>query len=252
LRELLPEGFAFDPGNKGLRAIQFGSAADRRVADEHEKDSIAKRAGFADAGALERAKRFAALPEEEQEKFFAELEKAAKAAIPDREPANPQQRARNVTEQAEDAPDKESEIRSRSVSVGREDVKVEAEQYLRQHYRNTDGEMTCQICKGPLPFKLDDGSEFFETVEFLPELRKRHFQNYLALCPNHSAMYRHANGSKEIVRDLVENLNGNELEVVLAQQDMTIYLSKVHVIDIKAVLAAEASLPPGAEDEVAA
>jgi hypothetical protein len=107
--------------------------------------------------------------------------------------------------------------------------------------------MTCQICKGPLPFKLDDGSEFFETVEFLPGLRKRHFQNYLALCPNHSAMYRHANASNDIICEMVENLTGNELEVVLAQRDMTIYLSTVHAIDIKAVLATEANFP--AEDE---
>jgi hypothetical protein len=98
---------------------------------------------------------------------------------------------------------------------------------------------------------LDDGTEFFETVEFL-ELRKRHFQNYLALCPNHSAMYRHANGSKAIICDMVEALTGNELDVVLAQRDTTIYLSKHHVIDIKAVLAAEAKLPPDAEDENAA
>lgn len=251
-RELLPEGFPFDAGNDGLKAVEFGADTDRRSAQESVKDTIAKRAGFADAAELDRARRFAALPQEEQERFFAEREQAAKAAVPDREPANPQQRARNVAEQAKDAPDKESEIRDRSVSIGREEVKVEAEQYLRQHYRNADGEMTCQVCKGPLPFKLDDGSEFFETVEFLPGLRKRHFQNYLALCPNHSAMYRHANGSKDMICELVENLDGNELEVTLAQRDMTIYLSTVHVIDIKAVLAAEASLPPEAEDERAA
>lgn len=247
-RGALPEGFPFDSGSKGLKAIQFGSEAERLSAQKREKEDVAKIAGFSDANALERAKRFAALPEEEQERFFAEREAAAKSAVPDRDPANPQKRARTVAEQAENAPDKESEIRIRSVSVGREDVKAEAEQYLRQHYRNADGEMTCQICKGPLPFKLDDGSEFFETVEFLPELKKRHHQNYLALCPNHSAMYRHANGSKEIICDMVEDLTGNELEVILAQKDMTIYLSAVHVIDIKAVLAAEAKRPPDDED----
>jgi hypothetical protein len=107
--------------------------------------------------------------------------------------------------------------------------------------------MTCQICKGPLPFKLDDGSEFFETVEFVPGFRKHHAQNYLALCPNHSAMYRHANGSKEIIRGMVEDLTGNELEIILAQKDMTIYLSTVHVIDIKAVIVAEAHLPAKAD-----
>lgn len=251
-RGALPEGFPFDSGSRGLKAIQFGSEAERLSAQKREKEDAAKIAGFSDANALERAKRFAALPEEEQERFFAEREAAAKSAVPDRDPANPQKRARNVAEQAENAPDKESEIRSRSVSVGREDVKAEAEQYLRQHYRNADGEMTCQICKGPLPFKLDDGSEFFETVEFLPGLMKRHHQNYLALCPNHSAMYRHANGSKEIICDMVEDLTGNELEVILAQKDMTIYLSAVHVIDIKAVLVAEAKPLPEVEDENAA
>jgi len=247
--ELLPEGFPFDAGYKGLHAIQFGSEPTRRSAQQREKDSLAKSAGFADANALERAKRFAELPEEEQEKFFAEREAAAKSAIPDRDPSNPQRRARNIAEQAENAPDKESEIRCRSISVGREDVKGEAEQYLRQHYRNEDGEMTCQICKGPLPFKLDDGSEFFETVEFVPGLKKRHFQNYLALCPNHSAMYRHANGCKDIIGDMIESLaDGSELEVILGQKDMTIYLSTVHAIDIKAVLLAEAALPREPED----
>jgi hypothetical protein len=248
-RGALPEGFPFDLGSKGLKAIQFGSEAEHLSVQKREKEDIAKKAGFSDANALERAKRFAALPEEEQERFFADREAAAKSAIPDRDPANPQRRARNVAEQAHNAPDRESEIRERSVSIGRDEVKAKAEQYLRQHYRNEDGEMTCQICNGPLPFKLDDGSEFFETVEFLPGLTKRHFQNYLALCPNHSAMYRHAHGCKEIIRDLVEGLTGNDLEIILAQRDMTIYLSTVHVIDIKAVIAAEANLPAEVEDQ---
>lgn len=141
------------------------------------------------------------------------------------------------------APDKESEIRERSVSLGREEVKEQADAYLREHYRNSDGEMTCQICKGPLPFKLDDGREYFEVVEFLPELRKRHPQNYLALCPNHSAMFRFVNGSKETMSESFQTLKGNELSVVLAEKEMTIYFSKIHTIDLKAVLDAERSLP---------
>jgi hypothetical protein len=78
------------------------------------------------------------------------------------------------------------------VSVGREDVKAEAAQYLQQQYAS-DGEVICQICKKPMPFKLDDGSAYFEKVEFLSELKKLHHQNYLALCPNHAAMFKYAN-----------------------------------------------------------
>ena len=95
--------------------------------------------------------------------------------------------------------------------------------------------MTCQVCKGPLPFRLDDGSEYFEVVECCG-LRKRHIQNHLALCPNHSAMYSYANASRQEMRDLFEGMTGNELEVVLGQKELTIYFSKVHVIDLKAVL----------------
>jgi len=139
---------------------------------------------------------------------------------------------------------------SASVSIGREEVKEQADTYLREHYRNADGEMTCQICKGPLPFKLGDGREYFEVVEFLPELRKRHPQNYLALCPNHSAMYRLVNDSKETIRESFESIESNELPIILAEKDITIYFSKTHIVDLKAVLEAEESLPPPPDQAV--
>ena len=248
LRELLPEGFPFDPGYRWLKAIQFGETAARQSAQALQQDEAARRLGFADAAAAERARRFNELPESEQEKILTAYENSGKAAVPDRDLANPKRRAENVREQAKKAPDKQSEIRERSVSIGIDEVKEQADTYLREHYRNEDGEMTCQICKGPLPFKLDDGSEFFEIVEFLPGLLKRHFQNYLALCPNHSAMYRYTNGSRENIRNIVENLTSNELELILAQRDITIYLSAIHLMDLRAVLVAEADLPPWVEN----
>ena len=96
--------------------------------------------------------------------------------------------------------------------------------------------MICQVCKGRLPFKLDDGAGFFETVEFLPELKRRHYQNYLALCPNHSAMFRHANGSAELMQDIVTQATGNELEIVLARKNETVYFTKTHIADLKRVI----------------
>lgn len=247
-REFLPKGFPFDPGYALLKAIQFGETAVRRSAQAQQKDAAAKSLGFNDAAEAERARRFSDLPQAEQEKFLAEYESRNKPALPDRPLANPERRAQHVREQALNAPDKQSEIRERSVSIGREDVKAQADTYLREHYRNADGEVTCQICKGPLPFKID-GSEYFEVVEFLPELTKRHPQNYLALCPNHSAMYRLVNGSRETMREAFQALTDNELEVVLAEQDLTVYFSKTHIIDLKAVLDAEDSLPAGPDAE---
>ena len=60
--------------------------------------------------------------------------------------------------------------------------------------------------------------------------------NYLALCPNHSAMYQHANGSSERMKDMFIDLETNELDVVLAQMDTTIYFTKTHIADLKTVI----------------
>jgi hypothetical protein len=95
----------------------------------------------------------------------------------------------------------------------------------------------CQVCKKPMPFKLDDGSVYFEKVEFLPGLKRRHHQNYLALCPNHAAMFQYANGTNELMMEMFTEIAGNELEVVIAQKDETIYFTKTHIADLKTIVA---------------
>ncbi len=137
------------------------------------------------------------------------------------------------------APERRTEERARSVSAGRDEVKEEAAQYLRQQYTNADGEMVCQICKLRLPFRLEDGRDYFETVEFLPSLTRRHDQNYLALCPNHSEMFRYVNGSTQTLLGVFSELVTNELDVLLAQTDMTIYFTKLHIADLQAVIRVE-------------
>jgi len=96
--------------------------------------------------------------------------------------------------------------------------------------------MICQICKDKLPFKLDDDTYYFETVEFINELRGRHHQNYLALCPNHAAMFMYANGSSDLIQGMLVDLANNQLDVILAQQDATIYFTKTHLADLKTII----------------
>ena len=99
-----------------------------------------------------------------------------------------------------------------------------------------DGEMFCQVCKATMPFKLDDGSFHFEAIPFLPILTKQHYQNYLALCPNQAAMFQYANGSTSLMRSLFVDLEITELEVVLAQKEMTIRFTETHIADLKRVI----------------
>ena len=164
---------------------------------------------------------------------------AMAAELPEHESRNPERRATRVVQQGSMAPDRITEVRERSISVSRDMVKQEAEQYLRHQYTNPDGVMFCQICQRPLPFQLDDGTYYVEKVEFLTDLMKLHYQNYLALCPNHGAMFQHANGSHASMRDLFKRMQGTELEIILAKKPVKIYFTKEHILDLMAVLALE-------------
>jgi hypothetical protein len=235
-RDLLPGGFAFDQGWAWLKAIHFGQELEKKSEEHRKRQSVARELGFADEESLERAKRFAALPPADQERILRERERNEGTELPDSEPVNPERRVQRVSADAAEAPERRTEERTRSVSVGRDEVKVQAEQYLSQQYTNTDGEMICQVCKSRVPFSLDDGTPYFERVEFLPELTRRHYQNYLALCPNHAAMFQHANGSSGSLESTFLTLVGNELSVVLAQSETTIYFTKTHIADLQAVI----------------
>ena len=240
-RDLLPEGFPFDPGWRWIKAVRFGEEVVRRAEEYQRKREVAKDLGFEDEAALNDAKWFSKLSSEDRRQFKQQYERSHISELPNNEPGNPERRAARVREQATDAPERTTEKRTRSVSVGRETVKKDTDPYLHQQYTNGDGVMICQVCKKALPFKLADESYYFEAVEFLPGLKKRHYQNYLALCPNHSAMYQHANGTSELTQDLFRDLTGNELEVVLAGENVTIYFTRTHLTDLRAILAADDS-----------
>lgn len=242
--ELLPGGFTFDPEWAWIEAIEFGKnikLLDAKAKEEEAAnaarakldDEAAKALGFEDA---ETARRVAEIPQDELREIVTEWHNRHRVELPDHQPLNADRRVEGVRARAGDAPKRQTEIRQRSVSVERDAVKDEAKQYLRQLYTNGSSEQICQICKDVLPFKLADGSFYFDAVELLPELQRHHRENYLCLCPNHAAMFQHANASKQALRDAIATLAGNHLSVVLAQEDATIYFTATHLLDLKTVL----------------
>lgn len=237
--DLLPAGFPYDPGKKWLKAIGFGETFVKRAEDTRQKQSIAKQLGFEDGAALEDAQWFAALDPAQRQDFKQQVDNRTKFALSESEPANPERRAKRVVAGAKLAPDRITEEHTRSVPVGLQAVKQDAERYLRRQYTNSDDEMFCQICKQPLPFRLSNGRHYVEKVEFIAGLDRLHYQNYLALCPNHAAMIQHAHGSKDFVKEMLMACDGNTLDIVLAEADASIYFTRTHLLDLKAVLAAE-------------
>ncbi len=238
---LLPEGFAYDSGWNWLEKIEFESELQKQSEERRQRREQAKELGFEDERTLERLQEIAALLDSDgQERLLTELRERQALELPEQEPSNPQRRSERVRELAANSPERQTEVRSRSVAINTQEVREEAGRYLTQQYTNLDGDMICQVCKSPLPFKLDDGRYYFEKVEFMEELKgKRHYQNYLALCPNHEAMFKHANGSRELIMGMLLDLDGNELEIVLAQRDTTIYFTKTHLSDLRTLIETE-------------
>lgn len=236
--ELLPESFRCDVDwdSPWLEAIAFGQELVKTSVERAQQLAAAQTLGFRDKAALEDAQWFSNLPPEQRESLRIEYQRRKTTELPGDESSDPERRAKLVAEQASRAPERLTEERTRSVPIGLEDIKQKAKQYLRTQYTNSDGEMICQICKTTLPFQLDDGSYYYEAEEFLKDLNKRHYQNYLALCPNHEAMFKHANGSGKLLRGLFMNLECDQLEVVLARKHSTIYFTKKHIADLKTVI----------------
>lgn len=220
------------------------------MTEERQKRMVAAKdvLGTDDPRSVEDARWFAGLSEDERLGFRAEHRSQHSTELPDHEPRNPDLRSKRVGEKASNAPERTTEQRTRTVSTGLGEIKQAAEKYLRQQYTNDDGEMICQVCKKNLPFKLGDGNYYVEKVEFLKELQKRHLQNYLALCPNHAAMFQHANGSRDLLKDMLIDVDGNHLEVVLADEDTSIYFTKTHISDLKAVIVSDEEVVETTED----
>jgi hypothetical protein len=248
--EKMPGGFEFDKDWPWLEAIHFGrkdreSARNIEVEKRQDKEYEinAQKLGFLDKETAEVAKELSGHFSIDEMRYLMEQRKEERQVtpfeMPDSEPKNPERRAKKVTEKSRDADSKETEKRSRSVSISGGVAKQEARQYLQQQYTNDDGVMACQICQRPMPFKLENGDYYFEAVEFVKGLVRHLSQNHLALCPNHAAMYHHANGSKEIMSDLFFQMEEQVLSLNLANKEKQIYFTKTHSQDLSAVLKAD-------------
>ena len=99
-----------------------------------------------------------------------------------------------------------------------------------------------------MPFKLDDGEDYFEAVECVKTAIREIPENWLALCPICAAKYRHANASTpEEIRRLLFSAEDQELQEILvrlARKSETIQFKAKHMLDIVTDLKADAAEAP--------
>ncbi len=234
----LPAGFAVDAGYQWLRQVEFGADERKRSADSAAKAAKRAELGFeTDEGYL-RALEFSKLPEDEQLRMLSSARRQTEEIIelPERPVRNAEFRAGRVADQAKSTPEKESMLKQRYVQLGVEAAKAEAKLYLIDQYTNSSGQMICQACKKELPFKLPNGSYYFEAVEIVAGAPKRFREGYLALCPNHAAAYQHANAQRNAMHEVVVTAAGNEIELALGGAETTVYFTQMHLADARACL----------------
>ena len=116
---------------------------------------------------------------------------------------------------------------------GSDEAVVQEKQYqssrdfLVEQYTNKANELCCQICQSALPFKLENGEYFWEETPVLESVESSPFSD-LVLCPNHRAMYVHANATPN---QLLDSLGGNftkSISINLAGENSLIFVSEKH------------------------
>ncbi len=163
---------------------------------------------------------------------------------------DPERRLAKVIEQARNAPAVAFEIKNRSVRVGSTDFHADKRVYLRHFYESDDGQMMCQICCRPMPFRLSDDTDYFEAVECMKHFPTEHTQNYLALCPICAAKYKYANGHTDNSwRDAVAESKSMEIAIILAREEMNVRFVEPHLLDLKAILSGCFAKVPTTDDD---
>lgn len=237
----LPEGFPYDLSFEWLRLVEFGSDERKRSAESVARAAKRAELGFENDDDYQRALEFSKLPKEEQLRILDRAREPSdeQVELPERPVRNADLRAARVGEQARLTPEREAEVRARSVQLGADAAKIASKQYLEDQYRDSRGELICQVCKTKMPFRLPTGAFYFEAVEVVADAKKRYREAYLALCPNHAAAYRHANAQRGTMEEIISTASGNEVEVELGGVATTIYFTQTHLADVRACLLSE-------------
>lgn len=168
---------------------------------------------------------------------------AAMSQFPDGPSEDPVRRAGVAAVDAASAPEYSTSIRERSVVDGQAQASAESRAYLRAQYTTSAGEMHCQACRKPLPFKIKDGSWYFEAVRLVNARNQVHTANAIALCPLCAALYKYARGTKnEAILDELDSTTIDagqgtvEIPVVLDGKRIKLGFTGKHAIDIKTAL----------------
>lgn len=163
-----------------------------------------------------------------------------KPLFPTRTSVNPERRETRLAEQIAGAPEKEYDVRNRSVRITRSEI--DPATWLRSQYTNDDQQLICQICREEMPFRKRNGEYYFEAIEAFSRdfLGQEHEGQFLALCPLCAAMYtelvkRDESAMRTFINSLM-NAEEPEIPIHLGALETSIRFVDTHFSDIKTII----------------
>jgi hypothetical protein len=181
--------------------------------DIQEAQEVATKLGMRKAEELQLADKLG-IPHEDISLILHNLEavrawceqQQTKAALPSsiaNDPARRQAKAAEAAHAAEVKTYKPVTI-NRRISAGYSEPRI----YLRGHNTNEEGQLICQLCDQPMPFRLPNGEEYFVAYQYIDLIEKEYDANHLALCPNCAAEFQYACQTDESKRaELILGMN---------------------------------------------
>ncbi len=126
------------------------------------------------------------------------------------------------------------EFEKLQITEALEDQKVYASsrEFLVEQYVNDANELCCQICQSALPFKLGTGEYYFEETSVHSHAKKSSFSDLL-FCPNHRAMYQHANDNEVQLLEALGSSFQKDLKITLANKKHKIFVTEKHQVELR-------------------
>jgi len=242
----LAKGLSAAGNGAWLDAVDFEADARKRSQEHLERRTAAQTIGLP----VELADRLERLSPDALASFGSEMLRRIESGsfsrheFPEREAPNPAHRSERLAGRSQNATTKTYELRSRSVRTTDKESRQLARPYLRDLYTNDASDMICQACHDAMPFKLSDGTPYFEMPEVLGAVSEELAENHLALCPNCSAKWRYANETPEAeVQNAILTSEQPEVDVVLAGGPVKVRFVRIHFDDLRVILNALKKVP---------
>ncbi|MFA0167856.1 hypothetical protein AB4565_06540 [Vibrio breoganii] len=116
-----------------------------------------------------------------------------------------------------------------------EKVYKSSREFLVEQYTNSAGELCCQICQSALPFKLSNGEYYWEETRIDSSLSASPFVD-IVLCPNHRAMYLHANSAPNLLLESLGDTFKNQISLKLASEAQSLFMSELHQEKLRSIV----------------